>query len=525
MANSKYEYVKSFEVQDEIMLPNLIVVRVDGRDFNRFSEVHEFEKPNDERALNLMNACAFAVLEEFPDIVFAYGFSDEYSFIFKKDTKFYQRRASKINSLVVSFFTSVYITKWKEFFLQKDLMFHPSFKSRVICCATMEVLQTYILWRQRACHLENLFNTCFWKLIGCGKSQKEAKEMLEGTQKQEKNEILFQQFGVNYKDLPSIFRQGSCAFKTEVEDIVKYKENGAPVKRLRKKITLTHSENVAGRSFWNVHPCLCKELGHFEGDISKINPEYIKSFQFENNLMPSTWIVIRVDGCHFHRFSEVHEFEKPNDEHALNLMNSCAVAVVEEFNDVVFSYGVSDEYSFVLKKNSCFYERHASEIVSAIVSFFSSVYVMKWKLYFAQKEMKYPPYFDGRAVCYPSIDILQDYLAWRQVDCHINNQYNTCFWMLVKSGKSKSEAQNCLKGTQTQEKNGLLSCQFGIDYNTLPTMFRQGSSVFWDKESKTLLSNDEVVEKFRKKIVVEHCNIIEKSFWKAHPSILEEDNR
>lgn len=28
---------------------------------------------------------------------------------------------------------------------------------------------------------------------------------------------------------------------------------------------------------------------------------------------------------------------------------------------------------------------------------------------------------------------------------HINNQYNTCFWMLVKSGKSKSEAQGCLK--------------------------------------------------------------------------------
>lgn len=28
---------------------------------------------------------------------------------------------------------------------------------------------------------------------------------------------------------------------------------------------------------------------------------------------------------------------------------------------------------------------------------------------------------------------------------HINNQYNTCFWMLVKSGKSKSEAQDYLK--------------------------------------------------------------------------------
>lgn len=29
---------------------------------------------------------------------------------------------------------------------------------------------------------------------------------------------------------------------------------------------------------------------------------------------------------------------------------------------------------------------------------------------------------------------------------HINNQYNTCFWMLVnKKGKSKSEAQDYLK--------------------------------------------------------------------------------
>ena len=46
------------------------------------------------------------------------------------------------------------------------------------------------------------------------------------------------------------------------------------------------------------------------------------------------------------RFSEVHEFEKPNDGQALNLMNSCAVAVLEEFRDVVFSYGVSDEYRY-----------------------------------------------------------------------------------------------------------------------------------------------------------------------------------
>lgn len=35
MANSKYEYVKLFEVEDEVMLPNLIVVRLDCRDLER----------------------------------------------------------------------------------------------------------------------------------------------------------------------------------------------------------------------------------------------------------------------------------------------------------------------------------------------------------------------------------------------------------------------------------------------------------------------------------------------------------
>ncbi|KAL0696145.1 hypothetical protein Bca4012_063325 [Brassica carinata] len=56
--------------------------------------VHEFEKPNDEAALNLMNSCSALVLEEYPDIIFAYGYSDEYIFVFKKTSRFYQRRVS-----------------------------------------------------------------------------------------------------------------------------------------------------------------------------------------------------------------------------------------------------------------------------------------------------------------------------------------------------------------------------------------------------------------------------------------------
>lgn len=82
---------------------------------------------------------------------------------------------------------------------------------------------------------------------------------------------------------------------------MKYNEEGTPVKRLRRKASMFHSENIAGRRFWNEHANLLKELGSFSKDCFKVNPDYIRSFLFESKLMPSTWIVIRIDGCHFHR--------------------------------------------------------------------------------------------------------------------------------------------------------------------------------------------------------------------------------
>jgi len=50
------------------------------------------------------------------------------------------------------------------------------------------------------------------------------------------------------------------------------------------------------------------------------------------------------------RFSQAHQFQKPNDEDALLLMNASAVAVVEDLSDIVFAYGVSDEYRYAFIK-------------------------------------------------------------------------------------------------------------------------------------------------------------------------------
>jgi hypothetical protein len=46
----------------------------------RLSSRYKFEKPNHRPALELMNAAAKGVMEELPDLILAYGMSDEYRY-------------------------------------------------------------------------------------------------------------------------------------------------------------------------------------------------------------------------------------------------------------------------------------------------------------------------------------------------------------------------------------------------------------------------------------------------------------
>lgn len=93
MAGSKFAYVRKFESLDACLYNCWPVVRIDGKNFHKFSVSHGFQKPNDDRSLNLMNKAAEKVMNLLCDIVLAYGQSDEYSFVFKKSTETYNRRA------------------------------------------------------------------------------------------------------------------------------------------------------------------------------------------------------------------------------------------------------------------------------------------------------------------------------------------------------------------------------------------------------------------------------------------------
>ncbi|CCD46419.1 hypothetical protein ACHAPC_009354 [Botrytis cinerea] len=274
--------------------------------------------------------------------------------------------------------------------------------------------------------------------------------------------------------------------------------------------------------------------------------EYVKAFEQPDLLIPNTWIVVRIDGRGFHKFSDKYAFEKPNDRRALDLMNAAAKAVMMELPDIMIAYGISDEYSFVFHKSCVLFERRSSKLVTTIVSTFTAYYVHFWSTYFPDPEMQLTaplPSFDGRAVQYPSVQNLRDYMSWRQVDCHINNLYNTTFWTLIqKGGFDAKGAEKELAGSLAADKNEILFSRFGINYNNEPEIYKKGSVVFRDYElvepgvpeaidedsartieQKELSKTQEEKDRKRRakaRITVQHVDVIKDEFWQKRPWLL-----
>ncbi|PPQ84001.1 hypothetical protein CVT25_000547 [Psilocybe cyanescens] len=293
---------------------------------------------------------------------------------------------------------------------------------------------------------------------------------------------------------------------------------------------------------------------------------YVRNFELPDSLLPGTFMLFRLDGHSFHRFSDQHEFKKPNDVRALELMDHAAKDVMTEYPDIVLAFGESDEFSFLLRKSTTLYNRRESKIVSTLTSLFTSSFVFNWPKYFPDTPLQYLPSFDGRIVLYPEEKYIRDYFAWRQADTHINNLYNTTFWALVQEGgQTTTEAHATLRGTFSKEKHEILFSRFGINYNQLDARFRKGSVLFREENmtkyrslfsqisseelvatDTTLIESDKALEdtmagseasptkgetrkaKTKKtkqrqtRIEIAHCDIIKDQFWDARLGIFSE---
>ncbi|KAG5440814.1 hypothetical protein PCK2_000113, partial [Pneumocystis canis] len=101
---------------------------------------------------------------------------------------------------------------------------------------------------------------------------------------------------------------------------------------------------------------------------------------------------------------------------------------------------------------------------------------------------------------------IRDYLSWRQVDCHINNLYNTTFWALVqKGGLTTTEAEKTLMGTQARDKNEILFSQFG-------TLLLRDHAIN-DSIKQNQKNTKSIIHRL-------HVDIINDAFWNERPSLL-----
>ncbi|KAH9991731.1 Thg1 C terminal domain-containing protein [Russula vinacea] len=266
MANSRFAYVRDFELPDRLLPGTFILLRIDGHAFKQFTDAHRFAKPNDPRGLELMDHAAISLMTEFPDIILGFGQSDEYSFLFRKSAALYNRRQSKITSILSTFFTASYVMHWKTYFPDTPLRYVPSFDARIVLYPGIREVRDYFSWRQTDTHINNLYNTAFWALVHQGgQSRKDAHESLRGTESGRKHDILFSQFGINYSALPLRYRKGSVLVREQVND--SGSENGVTSPRPHgnhrtrqesTRIALLHCD-IIGEDFWNHRPYLLRD--------------------------------------------------------------------------------------------------------------------------------------------------------------------------------------------------------------------------------------------------------------------------
>lgn len=144
---------------------------------------------------------------------------------------------------------------------------------------------------------------------------------------------------------------------------------------------------------------------HYECFELKCPATSVRDFEQNDTALPDVYLVIRIDGKGFHRFSDRHSFEKPNDARALRLMNEAALRVCRsDFGQqgrVFLAFGESDEFSFALHKSCVLFNRRISKLASTCVSLFTSYYVRLWSQHFPHDPLDTDepgPSFDARFV-------------------------------------------------------------------------------------------------------------------------------
>jgi tRNA(His) 5'-end guanylyltransferase len=185
-------------------------------------------------------------------------------------------------------------------------------------------------------------------------------------------------------------------------------------------------------------------------------------------LLPGAWVVLRLDGRGFSRFTE-ERCDKPFDLRFHGWMTQAAQALMEEFQGL-YAYTESDEISVLFPRDWSLFDRELEKAVSLSAGLASAAFALACGS---------RAHFDSRVVLAAQDEQVVDYFRWRQADaarCALNGW---CYWTLRKSGQGVAEATATLRGKGADFKNELLF-RAGINFNDLPPWQKRGTGLYWE---------------------------------------------
>ena len=184
-----------------IVLPRrtYVVVRIDGRAFHSFTR--ELERPYSRRLADALDEAARVLCQEMIGCRFAYGQSDEYSFLLtdfeSEDTKvWFDGNVQKIVSVAASLFTGAFNHGFGRV---------ASFDARVMVIPQRAEVERYFVWRQldaSANSLNMLASAHYGHAELLHKSTAEKHEMLHAK-------------GLNWAKEPVAFKRGRVVRRAE----------------------------------------------------------------------------------------------------------------------------------------------------------------------------------------------------------------------------------------------------------------------------------------------------------------------
>ena len=270
-----------------------VIVRLDMRAGHTF--LKNFERPFDESFIKSMQETAKYLCENIPNCKLSYQQSDEISLLLvdyeKLDTSsFFDYRTDKLCSITASMATLVFNRKLgknvSEFIYNNGENYETDSKEYTLCRVYKDAFNKGAIFDSRCFNLskEEVTNYFYWRQLDASRNSIQmtgqayfSHEELKHKTRKDIQDMLVLQKGINWNDLPTYQKRGSCCVKEKY--FVPY-ENGNQIK-LPEGCSDPFTDDEIETGIYKTHWIIDKEIPIFRND----GREYIEKFVYSESEM------------------------------------------------------------------------------------------------------------------------------------------------------------------------------------------------------------------------------------------------